>query len=580
MIFNFLSGLGVLGDLNKLPQLGDKYISPFALCCNLKTFSVNPENKTFGVDSSKKALYGLNNKTCELLKYANGDDASEYTILDKITVNNKEYAVTSISIGAFALCSSLKKVIIEDNIPNIDVGAFALCRSLKEVTIPRNVTNIDIGAFALCTSLESVTIKDAVTNISIGAFALCTSLKSVTIQDAVTNISIGAFALCTSLESVTIGDKVTNIDIGAFALCISLQNVTIGSNVTDIRSGAFALCIRLASIYFKTDDFTRMYLSTNSFYLMNGLSKFYLLNTKDNINYVKFNSTSLGYKNSIVTQVNQVDASSNQKPLSLGYKNSIVNSINPMDDLSNRNFILNNKGLSKSIINTLSDYYNIITNEQMQKQGVIYLKNKSVTSGSYINAINIITPTTYRNLIGHKITYNPTSVKYDIIKSSGVSVDTPNADWKSIPLLNTSFKIKLSKPFKFNNIMYFNTYISSNGSILFGEYNNYYDSILFQSNGIFVFYPNLQINPILCNYEEFTDYLGIYYSYTNLISLDNTVTNQAYIKLYFDTGKIEVNYINIDPDYYFLIGLSDGSGANYNTLDGTPKPVKYSIIDL
>ena len=80
--------------------------------------------------------------------------------------------------------------------------------SEKEVTIPAEINGkkvTKIGkAFANCTGVESITIEDGITEIGEYAFSGCTGLKSIKIPNSVEKIGNNAFDKCTALTSVKI----------------------------------------------------------------------------------------------------------------------------------------------------------------------------------------------------------------------------------------------------------------------------------------------------------------------------------------------------------------------------------------
>ena len=87
--------------------------------------------------------------------------------------------------------------------PNLEEIYFE-STDLQSIDLSKNtkLTTIKIGAFEDCTSLKSITIPNSVTAIGWGAFKGCTSLKSVTIPDSVTSIGDSAFEGCDSLKEV------------------------------------------------------------------------------------------------------------------------------------------------------------------------------------------------------------------------------------------------------------------------------------------------------------------------------------------------------------------------------------------
>jgi len=105
----------------------------------------------------------------------------------EVVSNCSEAGIYSrIGIGAFFNCSALEKVKIL-NVSIIDRSAFERCTNLTSVTLGKNVTRIGERAFALCKSLKSIVIPDTVklTNDAVkggvraDAFFNCSNLTNV-----------------------------------------------------------------------------------------------------------------------------------------------------------------------------------------------------------------------------------------------------------------------------------------------------------------------------------------------------------------------------------------------------------------
>ncbi len=122
-------------------------------------------------------------------------------------------------------CSSIKKVVINNNVTSIGDYAFYNCTGLTSITIPNSVTSIGDNAFFF-SGLTSVTIGNGVTSIGDWAFSYC-DLTSVTMPNSVTSIGDDAFKFCTGLTSVTIPNSVTSIGEGAFQNCTGLTSMTV-----------------------------------------------------------------------------------------------------------------------------------------------------------------------------------------------------------------------------------------------------------------------------------------------------------------------------------------------------------------
>ena len=147
------------------------------------------------------------------------------------------------------LHSSVKRIVLGNNVTDIGESAFNECESLISVYIPESVTSIGNLAFIGCISLTSVHIPESVTTIGEYAFGSCKSLTSVHIPNSVISIGASAFDKCESLTSVYIPEGVTSIGGYAFEFCDSLTSIYIPEGVTSIGEYAFSRCPALISAY-------------------------------------------------------------------------------------------------------------------------------------------------------------------------------------------------------------------------------------------------------------------------------------------------------------------------------------------
>lgn len=165
-------------------------------------------------------------------------------------------------VQIFYDCDKLKTVDMSGltALTSISNGAFANCSSLSEIQIPNTVTRLGDQAFRDCTSLTEIQIPGAVTTLSPKAFNGCTSLAHVYFGDEthpsqLKTIGDNAFQ-DSGLEEITIPDGVTNLGDLAFYQCKELETVNIPAGVTSIKYNTFQFCDKLTEFNVAKDNAT------------------------------------------------------------------------------------------------------------------------------------------------------------------------------------------------------------------------------------------------------------------------------------------------------------------------------------
>ena len=107
------------------------------------------------------------------------------TIPSSVTIEGKEYSVTSIGASAFKSCSLLTSIEIPNGVTSIGTSAFESCSSLTSIEIPNGVTFIGRYAFYGCSKLTSIEIPNSVTSIGDHAFRSCSSLTNIYLYNTI-----------------------------------------------------------------------------------------------------------------------------------------------------------------------------------------------------------------------------------------------------------------------------------------------------------------------------------------------------------------------------------------------------------
>ena len=210
--------------------------------------------------------------------YNNGGIASK-AFQNSSTIGNATYHLHNRGVVedyAFANCTAIKTLVIDECVRNIGQHAFQECTGLTNVTIKNNGM---IGASAFNSSSTRNAATYVINNVGLigeSAFANCTAIKNLTVDSTVTTIGQYAFQECTGLTNVTIKNNgmigvsafngsstesaatyvINNVGLigeSAFANCTAIKNLTVDSTVTTIGQYAFQECTGLTNVTIKNN---------------------------------------------------------------------------------------------------------------------------------------------------------------------------------------------------------------------------------------------------------------------------------------------------------------------------------------
>ncbi len=158
-----------------------------------------------------------------------------------------------ICVKSLAKFINVEEIILNDGLTVIEKFAFLDCKKLKQITIPKSIVDISNGIFIGCTSLEKIVVEnnnpfyhDMGCNCIYDKFksAVVAGCKTTTIPDCAYSIRSHAFSHNTELREIHIPESVARIDESAFFGCSGLRNksihylTSVGHLNDDLLSGA------------------------------------------------------------------------------------------------------------------------------------------------------------------------------------------------------------------------------------------------------------------------------------------------------------------------------------------------------
>ena len=191
------------------------------------------------------------------------DGTTMVDILSNVTINGKEYQVTSIGKRAFEGRDNIEYLSIPWSVTSIGEFAFIDCGNNMTVNIadPESWCQMEIANEHSCPlshakkvlvfdiETDQIDIPESVTSIEKYTFYQCQCIKSLNIPATVTSIGSSAFEGCTGLASLTLSDGLESIGGSAFEGCTGLKNLVIPSTVNTISINAFKNCKEITDVY-------------------------------------------------------------------------------------------------------------------------------------------------------------------------------------------------------------------------------------------------------------------------------------------------------------------------------------------
>jgi hypothetical protein len=166
--------------------------------------------------------------------------------IEEKDIINGEYTtskdIKKIGFNVLADVSSLKRLIVTEDVEEIEAGAFTYCESIEYVKLPKTIKEIPDNLFEACARLIEVDIPDSVTEIGMWAFRSCINIKKIKIPKELKAVGILAFENCESLKEIVFHEWLETIGDSAFSCCKKLEAVIIKSSKAKIGDKAFIGC--------------------------------------------------------------------------------------------------------------------------------------------------------------------------------------------------------------------------------------------------------------------------------------------------------------------------------------------------
>ena len=335
--------------LIKCPECGKEYSEYASACPNCacpteiaKKQGQKPVNTVTSKEKCNKEKPANTNIACQMsFDFSDGivkGFTADNTVTVPSTINGKK--VKEIGYEAFARCSFITNIIIEEGIEKIDRYAFIGCESVNQISIPNSINYIgwqalDCGnnvkyneydnalylgnknnpylvlakvknnsvsgcaihkdcrfiysnTFQWLEGLATISIPKNVERIGEGAFQYCPSLETVTLSEGLKTIGADAFLECKSLKNINIPNSVIDIESGVFNNCKSLKRVILPEKITSIAYELFSGCSSLEEVFISKEV---KEIAMRAFYNCSSLRRIYYTGTQKEWMSIKVNDS-------------------------------------------------------------------------------------------------------------------------------------------------------------------------------------------------------------------------------------------------------------------------------------------------
>lgn len=135
----------------------------------------------------------------------------------------------------------IEQVTLGDKVERIPCGLYTNNDFISEIILPASVTSIAPNAFAGCSKLEYINLNDNITEICDNAFGGCESLRKIHWPAHLKRVGYDAFRSCSSLETISLPEGLTTFGNSAFTGCSSVKNLYIPSTLESDHAYYFGI---------------------------------------------------------------------------------------------------------------------------------------------------------------------------------------------------------------------------------------------------------------------------------------------------------------------------------------------------
>lgn len=219
--------------------------SDYASYANFKVYPML--GSMFEVDGITYVPTSLSDRTCDIVDYDCNIITGSVNVGPTVIYKNIEFTVNNVNDYAFYGNQYLEEVILA-NQGSVGTYAFANCTKLTTVNIEEGVTSVGNALFEGCNELAAISVAegnakyDSRNNcnaiIEKAANKLVAACNQTVIPESVTAIGDYAFSACGEMTSISIHKDILSVGNYAFSGCSSLADVTIEDRTEVLTLGS------------------------------------------------------------------------------------------------------------------------------------------------------------------------------------------------------------------------------------------------------------------------------------------------------------------------------------------------------